>query len=105
MFAVASADTWIERLDAAGVPAGPINEIADVFADPHVRHRGMKVELQHEQLGDLPGVASPIMIDGKRAVASSAPPMLGENTDEILARDLGLNSGQIAAVRARGIVG
>jgi crotonobetainyl-CoA:carnitine CoA-transferase CaiB-like acyl-CoA transferase len=105
LFAAASADTWIERLDAAGVPAGPINEIADVFADPHVRHRGMKVELQHEQLGDLPGVASPIMIDGKRAVASSAPPMLGENTDEILARDLGLNSGQIAALRARGIVG
>ena len=104
IFAGASADTWIERLDAAGVPAGPINEISDVFADPHVRHRGLKVELRHDRLGDLPGVASPIMVDGTRAVASTPPPTLGQNTDEVLARDVGLDPGEIAALRARGVV-
>ncbi len=59
-----------EALEAAGIPAGPINEVDAVFNDPQVVHRGMKLE------GEVPGLASPIVIDGKRQVASTGAPAL-----------------------------
>jgi crotonobetainyl-CoA:carnitine CoA-transferase CaiB-like acyl-CoA transferase len=61
-----------EALEAAGIPAGPINAVDAVFADPQVVHRGMKLE------GAIPGLASPIVIDGKRQVAETRSPRLGE---------------------------
>jgi crotonobetainyl-CoA:carnitine CoA-transferase CaiB-like acyl-CoA transferase len=64
----------LASLAAAGVPAGPINDVAEVFADPQVVHRGMRLDL-----GEVPGVASPIVIDGKRQVADRPSPPLGEN--------------------------
>jgi crotonobetainyl-CoA:carnitine CoA-transferase CaiB-like acyl-CoA transferase len=59
-----------EAIEAAGIPAGPINDLAQVFADPQVRARGMRIEL-----GDIPGVASPIVIDGKRQVSDRPSPL------------------------------
>jgi crotonobetainyl-CoA:carnitine CoA-transferase CaiB-like acyl-CoA transferase len=61
-----------EALEAAGIPAGPINRVDEVFADPQVVHRGLRLE------GDPPGLASPIVIDGKRQVAERRSPRLGE---------------------------
>jgi crotonobetainyl-CoA:carnitine CoA-transferase CaiB-like acyl-CoA transferase len=61
----------LAALAAAGVPAGPINNVAEVFADPQVIARGMRL--------DSPGVASPIVIDGKRQVAERRSPRLGED--------------------------
>ncbi|HMC91381.1 MAG TPA: CaiB/BaiF CoA-transferase family protein, partial [Allosphingosinicella sp.] len=61
-----------DALEAAGIPAGPINSIDKVFADPQVVHRGMKLD------GDAPGLASPIVIDGKRQVAERRSPRLGD---------------------------
>jgi crotonobetainyl-CoA:carnitine CoA-transferase CaiB-like acyl-CoA transferase len=61
-----------ESLEAAGIPAGPINDVAQVFGDPHVRAREMR--LDH---GDLPGVACPIVIDGRRQGSGRASPRLG----------------------------
>lgn len=104
IFASKRADEWVVLLDRAGVPAGPINDISDVFADPHVRHRGMKIELNHPRMGDLPGVASPIKINGARAVAALPPPMLGEHSEEILKRYLGLGAGEITDLLASGAV-
>ncbi|HLL30303.1 MAG TPA: CaiB/BaiF CoA-transferase family protein [Allosphingosinicella sp.] len=62
-----------EALEAAGIPAGPINSVDAVFADPQVVHRGLRIE------GDTPGLACPIVIDGKRQVADSPAPRLGEH--------------------------
>jgi len=62
-----------EALEAAGVPAGPINAVDAVFADPQVVHRGLRIE------GDTPGLASPIVIDGRRQVAERPAPSLGEH--------------------------
>ncbi len=62
-----------EALEAAGIPAGPINDIGAVFADPQIVHRGLRIE------GDTPGLASPIVIDGKRQVAARPAPGLGEH--------------------------
>ncbi len=79
-----------EKFEAVGVPAGPINNLAEVFADPQVIARGMRVDLPHPAAkgGAIPGVRSPMTIGGRRAVADRAPPQLGEHTQDIL-REIG----------------
>jgi len=80
----------IAKLEAVQVPAGPINNLADVFADPQIVHRGMKVEMPSAAAagGKLPGLRTPIMIDGAPMSSGKAAPRLGEHTDEIL-REIG----------------
>jgi crotonobetainyl-CoA:carnitine CoA-transferase CaiB-like acyl-CoA transferase len=69
------------------VPAGPINGIDEVFADPQVAHRGMRVDLARPEAetGSVPGVRTPILIDGVPQVSARPSPMLGEHGAEILA--------------------
>jgi crotonobetainyl-CoA:carnitine CoA-transferase CaiB-like acyl-CoA transferase len=78
------------KFEQAGVPAGPINNLADVFADPQVVARGMRIDLPHlaARGGTIPGVRSPITINGRRAAADRAQPQVGEHTTEIL-REIG----------------
>ncbi|MFM9858868.1 CaiB/BaiF CoA-transferase family protein [Pseudoxanthobacter sp. M-2] len=80
-------DALLAGLEAAGVPAGPINSVADVFDDPQVRHRGMQVSLADEAAagGTIPGVRTPVILDGVGQVAPRGSPALGAHTDEILA--------------------
>jgi crotonobetainyl-CoA:carnitine CoA-transferase CaiB-like acyl-CoA transferase len=91
---------WVELLDAAGVPNGPINDIAQVFAEPQVRARGVKIELEHAAAGKLPMVASPMRFSGTPLEHKLAPPLLGQHTDEVLQEVLGIGAAQIAALRA-----
>jgi crotonobetainyl-CoA:carnitine CoA-transferase CaiB-like acyl-CoA transferase len=79
-----------EKFEAVGVPAGPINTLAEVFNDPQVIARNMRVDLPHPDAkgGTIPGVRSPMTINGRRAVADRAPPKLGEHTEEVL-REIG----------------
>ena len=78
------------QFESAGVPAGPINTIADAFADPQVIARGMRIDLPHPDAkgGSIPGVRSPMTINGRRAAADRAPPKVGEHTQEVL-REIG----------------
>ena len=80
-------DDLLAALEKVGVPAGPINTVADVFEDPQVRAREMRVDLPAPSVagGSVPTVRSPLMLDGVAMVAGSAPPRLGEHTDEVLA--------------------
>jgi crotonobetainyl-CoA:carnitine CoA-transferase CaiB-like acyl-CoA transferase len=71
----------LAKLEAAGVPAGPINRIEDVFADPQVVHRGLRLELVGDDGARVPGVASPIVIDGVRMASDRPSPRLGEMAD------------------------
>ncbi len=76
----------LDKLEAVGVPAGPINDLAQVFADPQVIHRGMQLEVPSAaaKAGTIPGVRTPIMIDGAPMASDRPAPRLGEHSAEIL---------------------
>jgi crotonobetainyl-CoA:carnitine CoA-transferase CaiB-like acyl-CoA transferase len=80
----------LQKLEAAGVPAGPINDLEQVFSDPQVIHRRMRLELPSEAAkgGKIPGVRTPIVLDGEPMAADRPSPRLGEHTAEIL-REIG----------------
>jgi len=83
-------DVLLAKLEAAGVPAGPINDLQQVFADPQVVHRGMRLELENPAAagGKSPGIRTPIMLDGAPMASDRPAPRLGEHTAEIL-REIG----------------
>ena len=80
-------DDLLAQLETASVPAGPINSIADVFDDPQVQHRGMRLDLPSEDAagGSIPGVRTPLMIDGQPAAHTRPSPRVGEHQAEVLA--------------------
>jgi crotonobetainyl-CoA:carnitine CoA-transferase CaiB-like acyl-CoA transferase len=93
-------------LEAAGVPAGPINSVAEVFADPQVRSRTLRLDLPATGAagGSVPSVRTPIVLDGLAMAAPSAAPRLGEHTRRILS-ELGMAEGEIDALRAAEVIG
>ncbi|WP_137886035.1 CaiB/BaiF CoA-transferase family protein [Pseudomonas sp. 2FE] len=95
---------WVTALEQAGVPCGPINDLAQMFADPQVQARGLRVELPHALGGTVPQVASPIRLSETPVQYRNAPPLLGEHTVEVLQKVLGLDAGQIEALRQAGVV-
>ena len=94
---------WIAQLEARAVPCGPINGLAEVFADPQVQARGLAVKMPHSEAGEVPLVASPIRLSKTPVEYRRAPPLVGEHTDEILA-DLGVDAAGIAGLREQGVV-
>jgi crotonobetainyl-CoA:carnitine CoA-transferase CaiB-like acyl-CoA transferase len=78
------AEDWVEEIRAAGVPSGPVNTLADVFADDHVRGSGMLQDIVHASAGPLKMLASPILIDSERLPIRRPPPTLGQHTEETL---------------------
>jgi len=97
-----SKNAWISALEAAGVPCGPINNMQEVFENPQVRHRGLRVEIPHPA-GSVPTVASPMRFSETPVTYDVPPPMLGQHTDEILQGLLGMSAQQIADLRESGV--
>ena len=95
---------WIDALERAGVPCGPINDLAQVFADPQVQARGLRFELPHALAGSVPQVASPIRLSATPIQHRNAPPLLGEHTEQVLQQWLGMSTEQIAGLRAAGVL-
>ena len=95
---------WVSQLEAVGVPCGPINDLAQVFADPQVQARGLAMQLPHALAGLVPQVASPIRLSGTPVEYRNAPPLLGEHTQEILERVLWLDSVAVEALREAGVL-
>jgi crotonobetainyl-CoA:carnitine CoA-transferase CaiB-like acyl-CoA transferase len=83
-------EALLDKLEAAGVPAGPINDLEQVFSDPQIIHRGMRLELASAAAkdGKIPGVRTPIVLDGAPMASDRPSPRLGEHTAEIL-REIG----------------
>lgn len=94
---------WLERLEAVGVPSGPINDFDQVFSDPHVKARGMRVSTEHPFEPALSLVRNPLTFSGTPITEYRAPPLLGSNTDEILS-SIGYDGERIGALRKAGIV-
>jgi crotonobetainyl-CoA:carnitine CoA-transferase CaiB-like acyl-CoA transferase len=94
---------WLARLAEAEVPAGPINDLAAAFASPQVAARGLLREVEHPVLGKLRQVGPPFELHATPASVRTAPPLLGEQTDAILA-ELGYPAGEVARLRAEGTV-
>jgi formyl-CoA transferase len=99
-----AAAEWLAALERSGVPCGPINNLAQVFADPQVVHRRMRVTAPHPAAGEVDMVANPIKFSATPIAHDVAPPLLGEHTDEVLRSVLGLKDGEIAALRTQGAV-
>jgi crotonobetainyl-CoA:carnitine CoA-transferase CaiB-like acyl-CoA transferase len=87
---------WIARLEAAGVPCGPINTVPQVFEEDQVRHRGMLADIAHPLAGTVPQVVSPMRFTDAPLAFERAPPLLGEHTAEIL-RELGIEDARQGA--------
>jgi crotonobetainyl-CoA:carnitine CoA-transferase CaiB-like acyl-CoA transferase len=97
-------DELIGRLDAAGVPVGPVNDVAEVLADPQVRARRMVGSFDYPGLGEFRALALPYKFTGWDDPAIGAPPSLGEHTESVLKERLGYTDAQVAALRAEGAV-
>lgn len=95
---------WLEKLEKVGVPCGPINDLEQVFGDPHVQARGMRRELEHPAAGSVPTVANPIRFSDSSVEYDRAPPTLGQHTDEILSCLLGKDAAEIKRLREIGAI-
>ncbi|OYW17014.1 MAG: CoA transferase, partial [Burkholderiales bacterium 12-64-5] len=98
MFAKQPMAFWSEQLEGVGVPCGAINNLQQVYDDPQVQARGMRIELPHPTAGTVPLVGSPIKLSRTPVEYRTAPPMLGEHTGEVLGSLLGYSDDEIAAL-------
>jgi crotonobetainyl-CoA:carnitine CoA-transferase CaiB-like acyl-CoA transferase len=98
------ADNWIVKLKAVGVPCGRINSVGQAFAEPHTAARQMVETVQHPTIGDLKVIGMPFKFSATPGSVRSAPPVLGQHTDEVLSRELGMDAKAIAALRADKVI-
>jgi crotonobetainyl-CoA:carnitine CoA-transferase CaiB-like acyl-CoA transferase len=103
-FEARDAEDWLLEMEAAGVPAGRINTMEQVFQDPQVIHRGVKLTLDHPTVGTVAGVACPVRMSATPPAYHRAPPTLGQHTREVLGRELGLTDADIAGLEQTGAI-
>ena len=96
---------WVEGLAPLKVPCSPVNAIDQVFADPHIQHRRMVVEMAHPLAGQpVRLIANPVKMSATPPEYRYAPPLLGQHTDQVLSTVLGLRAREIAALREKGVI-
>ncbi|MFJ3447255.1 CaiB/BaiF CoA transferase family protein [Pseudomonas sichuanensis] len=95
---------WVSELEKAGVPCGPINDLAQMFQDPQVLARGLAVNIPHPLAGNVPQVASPIRLSETPVEYRQAPPLLGEHTEAVLCDVLGLDAMAVHELRTAGVL-
>lgn len=96
---------WLDRLEANGVPCGPINNYQQVFDDPHVRHRELRVDIPRPDGGAMPAIASPFRLSGTPVEYRMAAPALGQDTEQVLRDLLGKKDDDVRRLRASGTIG
>lgn len=95
---------WLEALEREGVPCGPINSIEQVFADPQVQHRGLKVAMPHEEAGEVNLVSNPVRFNNNPMNADTPPPRLGEHTESVLSELFPDRNGFLDSLRNKGVI-
>ena len=99
-----SKPNWLAALEAAKVPCGAINNLAEVFADPHIQSRGMVTHWQHPHQSDLPLVSSPIKLSATPVRTELPPPLLGQHTDEVLRSVLNYPDAKLSELKSKRII-
>ena len=94
---------WLEELEKAGVPSGPVNDFAQVFADEHVRSRGMEIKVDHPFEHALSLIRNPLTFSGTPIKDYRAPPLLGADTKDVLA-SIGYDDNKVDTLKKQGIV-
>ena len=95
---------WLDELEKAGVPSGPINNFEQVFSDPHVQSRGMRIKVDHPFEPELSLIRNPLTFSGTPIDDYRAPPLLGENTREVLSSALGYDEARLDELKSQGII-
>jgi crotonobetainyl-CoA:carnitine CoA-transferase CaiB-like acyl-CoA transferase len=95
---------WLELMREHKIPAGPINEIPTIFADPQLEAREMVQEIEHSTLGKIKQIGPVAKLSETPATLRLAPPFLGEHTDSILSNELGYSSAEITRLREEGVI-
>jgi len=96
---------WLAALETVGVPCGPINRLDQVFADPQLLARGMKVDLPHPLAGSVPQVTVPVKMSGTPLLSETPPPLLAQHTLQVLRERLALSEDALATLAADGVIG
>lgn len=104
VFSGKTAEEWFQLLSDAGVPAGPVNNIEQVFEHPQVKARETVEEVSHPTLGTIKMVKSPIRFSGLQIQTKSHPPLLGEHTEDFFEKEMGINKEEINRLREEGII-
>jgi crotonobetainyl-CoA:carnitine CoA-transferase CaiB-like acyl-CoA transferase len=104
VFAKRTTKEWVAALEGAGVPNGPINDLKQVFEEPQVIARGMRIEVPHPTAGKVPMVASPMRFSATPITYEVPPPTLGQHTAEVLAKRLSMSAEEIERLKRDGIV-
>jgi CoA:oxalate CoA-transferase len=104
IFPARTVEAWIEALDGAGIPCGPLNTIDRLLEDPQVKAREMIVDVAHPVAGHLRMPGLPIKLSETPGEVSRPAPLLGQHTGEILAELLGFDAARIAELRASHVV-
>ena len=96
---------WLAALEQAGIPCGPINRLDQVFGDPQLQARGMRVDLAHPLARSVPQVRAPLRLSGSPLSFAAAPPLLGQHTRDVLRDRLGVDDAAFDDLAARGVIG
>ncbi len=111
LFAARTTGEWVALLEDAGIPVGRVRDVREVFSNPQIEPREMRIEVDHPKLGKLPLTGNPIKIgkvgrsSGELEARHEPPPMLGEHTDAVLGERLGMDAETLRALRAKGVFG
>jgi formyl-CoA transferase/CoA:oxalate CoA-transferase len=105
LFASRTTEEWVSLLEGAGIPVGRVRDVAEVFENPQIAARRMRIEVDHSRLGRIPLTGNPIKLARAGEERLQAPPVLGEHTASILKGRLAMSDAEIESLRARGVFG
>jgi crotonobetainyl-CoA:carnitine CoA-transferase CaiB-like acyl-CoA transferase len=97
-----TADQWLELFEPAGIPCGPVMDMAEVFSDPNIAARDLRFEMPHPVEGSVPQLGFPFRMEKTPATARRRPPLLGEHNGEVVMEWLGMTAEEVSALQAEG---